>query len=357
MIPKRIVSAALAAAVLLALGLFAFQAALERPFTLPAGEWINDAVTGRLHQIGLLEGLAPEILRLGGAQEQNGIFITDSGLIEDIPAGKEAVINANVAGIAACIAGANTPASVMLIPTAAAVKQSELPANADLYNQKALILSVYSNLAGVAGAADAYAELFGAREETIFCRTSSQLTGLGGYYVYRALAARLGLTAHRLDEFEIENLGSDFVGELVERSGYRRVQPDLLSLYRYTRTSRIGTVTCWREGVPYTYTTLYPQHLQSLGRPGDVVLGGACERLDLAYSAHRGNTLLLFADETAQAFVPFLATHYRLLTVIDPRFASAETLAAIDPNDYDRMVFACSVKTFSQEEIFARFAA
>jgi hypothetical protein len=354
---KRVCSALLALAVLLGLGAFALHAARERAFSLPAGQWINDAVTGRLRQSDLLEGLAPEVLRLGGAKEQNGIFITESGLIEDIPAGKEAVINANVAGIAACIAGANTPASVMLIPTAAAVKQSELPANADLYNQKALILSVYSNLAGVAGAADAYAELFGAREETIFCRPSSQLTGLGGYYVYRALAARLGLAAHRLDEFEIENLESDFIGELVERSGYRRVQPDLLSLYRYTRASRVGTVTCWREGVPYTYTTLYPAHLEALGRPSDVLLGGACERLDIAYSAHRGNSLLLFADETAQAYVPFLATHYRRLTVIDPRIASRETLAAVDPADYDRMVFACSVRTFSQEEIFARFAA
>lgn len=353
---KRLLAAALAFVVLLALGLFALDAARTREIDLPPGRWLNRIVTDLLRRSTLLEGLAPAVLLFGGAEEQNGIFITENGLIEDIPEGNAAVIDANIAGIASYIAGAGTPASVMLIPTAAAVKQSELPANAELYNQKALILSVYSRLAHVAGSADAYAELFGSREETIYYRTASQLTGLGGYCVYRALAARLGLTAHRFDEFEIENLAVDYRGDLYERSGYRQVQPDLLSLYRYASSSRIGTVTCLRDGVPYLYATLYPTHLEALGRPGDVVLGGDCERLDISFSAHRGSSLLLFADETARAYLPFLSTHYRRLTVIDPRLTTADTLAAVDPADYDRMVFACSVKAFSQEEIYAGLA-
>ncbi len=355
MTSKQMLASLAACAVLVFLGLFALDSARAEPPSLPAGPWLNRAVEERLSQNEALRDLAPSVLLLGGAQEQNGIFITKSGLVEDIPAGDEEVISANITGIAAGISKAGIPATVMLIPTAAAVKQSELPPDADLYNQKALILSVYSSLTGVAGTADAYAELFGAREQTIYCRTDSALSGLGGYYVYRALATPLGLSAHGLNEFEIENLSFDYRGDLYERSGFRRIRPDLLSLYRYAGSSRVGTMTCWRDGVPFTYATLYPVHLEELGRTGDVLLGGDCAIRDILYSSQRGGDLLIYADDTVRAYLPFLSPHYRRITVIDPRKVSGDLPLSVDPGEYDRVVFACSVKTFSQENIFGSF--
>ena len=232
-------------------------------------------------------------------------------------------------------------------------RQQKVPLTADLYNQKAMIASVYEQLAGHAATVDAYTALFSVQDEYLYYRTASNLTGLGGYYVYTALAPRLGLAASSLSDYEIENLPDDYRGDLAARAPDAAVRPDLISLYRYTRGERIYRLTCRRGGVSYVYDTLFPMHLRRLGRPEDVLLGGADEWLEIAVAAQRGSSLLVYADETAVSYLPFLAAHYRRITVIDPRSADAETLAAVDPADYDRVLVACSVKTYSQEPIYA----
>jgi len=342
---KRIISVLLALAVLAFAGLFVAHGFGVSPLPPSHGlnVWFDRAIS---------------LLPLpGGVREQDGLFFVDGELIENIPVGDEDVIRENTAGILRFLERSNRPAAAMLIPTAAAIRQQKVPSSAELYNQKALISSVYERLSGLATTVDAYTALFSAQEEYIFYRTASNLTGLGGYYVYMALAPRLGLTALSLSDYEIESLPDDYFGDLAARAGDRPVRADLLSLYRYTRSDRIWRMTCVRGGIPYVYDTLFPMHLRELGRPEDVLFGGMGEVLDCSVAAQRGDELLLFADETAVSYLPFLAPHYRQITVVNPLGATDEQLAAIDPARYDRVIFACSVKTFSQEPIYARLAA
>jgi len=356
---KRICSFLLALAVLAAAGLFVVRAAeVSRPASVwELGGWLDRAVSDALRGKTKLDRLAPALFLRGGEQERNGLILADGELIENIPAGDEDVISANTEGILRCLETFNRPAAVMLLPTAAAIRQQKVPLTAELYNQKAMIASVYERVSGAATTVDAYTALFSVQDEYLYYRTASNLTGLGGYYVYTALAPRLGLSAASLSDYEIENLPDDYRGDLSARAPDAEVRPDLISLYRYTRTDRTYRVICTRGGASYVYNTLFPMHLRLLGRPEDVLFGGAGERLEISVAAQRGSSLLLYADETAVSYLPFLAPHYRRITVVDPRKADEELLSAIDPAQYDRVIFACSVRTFSQEPIYARLAA
>ena len=313
-------------------------------------------ITGISRQ-GALSRIADAIESLGDAREKNGIYITDKGLIENITYDGDDILERNLAGIESFADSSRVPAAAAFIPTACAILQESLPQSAELLNQKQLITQCYEQLSGKAGTVDAYSQLFSAREERLYYRTGSNLTGQGGYRVYTALAARLGLSAREMSDFEIENLPVDYYGDLYERAGDRDTAPDLLSLYRYTGEERTYRLCRLRDGEWAAYNTLFPEHLLALGRGEDVLLGGSAQIHDITVSAPEEQSLLIYADDTAAAYLPFLATHYRHITVIDPRIATDEQLAEIDANDYDRVLFACSVKTLLQEEIFSPLAS
>lgn len=338
-------------------GMGALHSATPAPASLydwPA--WASQSVKRFLATSQTLETLAPRIMFAAGAKEQDGIFITPNYLLKNVQPPDEAVLEQNLQGIETFLQRHNLPATLMLIPTACAIKQQEVPARATLFNQKQLINDCYNRLAGSASTVDAYGALFAAKDQYTYYRTESNLTGLGGYYLYTALAQKLGFSTRGLDQFEVENLPQDFYGSLYQRSGYKGVSPDLLTLYRFARFSRQYRLSLQRDGETKCYYTLFPTHLAALGNPREVLMGGFGSRTDLSVVSPFEETMLIFADETVISYLPFLAVHYGNITVLDLQSCTPEQLAAIDLEEYDRFVFAYSVDNFIHSPVCAAAA-
>jgi hypothetical protein len=348
----RIVSLLFCALVLLSFGVIVGSALrTSQPSSFSQiGTWANRIVRDELKKIPAIEQLAPSLMLLGGAKEQDGIFITEDYLLENITPTDDDLLEENVAGMEDFLDRYDIPAAVVLIPTAVAIKQQEIPVNAELYNQKAMITDVYNRLNGRASTIDAYTSLFSARDEYTYYRTASNLTGLGGYYVYTAIASRMDFTARPLNQFEIEHLSEDYYGDLYARSSYKGTQPDLLTLYRYTRSERLYRLTCIRDEQERTYYSLFPTHLEELDRPEDVILGGYGQIIDISVVSPYDDSLLILTDDTALSFLPFLVIHYGHVTAVNTTTATKDQLAAIDPEKYDHVLFAYSVKTMLQED-------
>lgn len=315
--------------------------------------WANGAVTGGLARVEFLNRLAPSLLLWGGAQEQDGIFITPNYLLENIQPGEAAILEANLSGIELFLEKNNISTAVMLIPTACAIKQQELPARAQIYNQKALIASAYGRLSGRVSTVDVYTELFAAKDQYTYYRTESNLTGLGGYYVYRSLAERLGLTVRPLAQFEVEHLPQDYYGDLYLRSRYKGARPDILTLYRFSRYERQYQLAHVDGGEVKYYYTLFPHHLALFGQPQQVLLGGFGQRMDISVASPYEESLLVFADKTALSYLPFLVVHYGNVTVVDLESNSFEQLSALDVSQYDQVLFAYSVDSFISRPVCA----
>lgn len=357
MLTKRIISC-LMVGLILTMGAFTAVKAIDHGY-LPSsvqdiGNWADHAVKLRLKDFDRLEQLAPAMLLAGGAKEQDGIFITKNYLLENIAPAEPTVLEQNLTGIESFLTAHNIPATFLLIPTACAIKQQEIPARAELYNQKALITDCYTRLSGKAGTADAYGKLFAAKEQYTYFRTESNLTGLGGYYVYTALAPRMGYTARALDQFEVEQLANDYYGALYQRSSYKGTDPDLLTLYRFSRYSRQYQLSLTNNGERKNYYTLFPTHLAQLGQPKSALLGGFGQRMDISVVSPFEESLLIFADETALSYLPFLVVHYGNITMIDLQSCPDDMLSALVADDYDHVLFAYSVEHFIHEPVAAR---
>lgn len=351
---KRAVSLFLVGTILL-VGLVTASSALAHG-SYPDGffgvvDWANQAVKSRLEKYEFLEQIAPTLLLNAGAKEQDGIFITENYLLENIAPADPLLVSENIASIDQFLTSHNLPAVMMLIPTACAIKQQELPTNANLFNQKALISDVYSELTGLVTAVDAYTALFAAKDQYTYYRTESNLTGLGGYYLYSALAPRLGLSARSLDQFEIEHLDADYYGDLYRRSNYKGIRSDLVTLYRFSRYDRQYQLTHTANGQTKNYYSLFPTHLAALGTPEAALLGGVGQRLDISVVSPFEESILIFGDETATAYLPFLAVHYGSITLVDLMQATDQQLSELSLDNYNRVMFACSVDYFINNHI------
>lgn len=353
--PIRSFISILTVAALLAFGVFCAAAAVfegDVPnsfFDLP--EWAGRSVNQQLSKNDSLKEIAPALLLTFGAQEQDGIFITEDYLLENITPPDQAVLDKNLDSIKQFLEGHNTHTAVVLIPTACAIKQQELPASANLFNQKELISNCYYELSGLASTVDAYSQLFSAKNQYTYYRTESLPTGLGGYYIYNALTSRLGIAARPLDQFEVENLPYDYYGSLYQRSSFKSVSPDLITLYRFSRFSRQYKLTLTENGEQKSYFTLFPTHLTELGQPESVTFGGFNERMDISVASPYESSILIFADKTALCYLPFLVVHYGNVTMVDLTKCTEEQLAQIDIDAYDQVLFSYSVDNFMHKDV------
>ncbi len=295
--------------------------------------------------------------------KQNGIFVSDDGLMKNIDPPIGAYVSENIAGVTAFAENmrqSRKQTYLMLIPTAGAIMQQKLPQFAEsvMVNQRKLIEDVYSRSSGSAVTIDTYSALFERRNQYIYYRTENNLTPLGGYFVYASMLSRLGLGQAQFKNFDIEYLDDAFYGDLCEESGYKNVVADSISLFRYNNGDGAlheFLVTIGGEGRKKTYHTLFPENAAQLGDKLDIFLGGMSAVTDIKSSSTRSEKILVFADKTALAYAPLLANNCAELTLVDLFYGKA-AVSEIDPDDYDKIIFAYGAESFMHTNIPSRAA-
>ena len=304
-----------------------------------------------------LRGTALRLRMLGGAVQQDGIFLVEDGLVPDLVVTSDTTIHrGNTRQILAAIKDASSPAYLMLIPTACAIYQDKLPSYVPLYQQRSYIESTYKQFYGSAVTVDAYNALLYSDSSYLYYRTEDNLAPLGGYALYQALAPRLGFTAKPLQQFAVSYDVHDYYGDLYARWGYGGVRPDVIATYRDVTGGHASRVLHWERFSQRSYGTLYPREAAATGRGTDILLGGYAPRVEIETQGARSSSLLVLGDRTAFAYLPFLAGHYQHITFLDLSLLTASEIAAFDPDDYSQVLFAYSLDTYLNTEHPAKAA-
>lgn len=321
-----------------------------------SSEASTDAENTILEKLGQQEKLQQyqvELKRFSGQTLQKGIFLTDNAMYQNIASPNDAVTESNVAGMLEFVYRYYIPTYTILVPTACAIKQDDIPSNAPLFNQKSYIDDIYRKISGVITAGDVYSVLFASMDEYIYYRTHPELTGLGGYYLYTVLADKMSFKERTLAQFEQNYLEHEFYGELYDRIQYRRVQPDIISYYRMALFSREYSMTRFNsDGTIKIYEEmLVPEKLEEGGKQTiDAILGGAAPMITIKVDSPYKDKLLIFSDQTVKAYIPFLAAEYSEITIIDSMTVTEKQLNSLNVNRFDQVLFSYSVDTFSQQD-------
>lgn len=182
-------------------------------------------------------------------------------------------------------------------------------------------------------------------EADYWYRTDHHWTAHGAYFAYCRLAEVWGITP--FSDFRREVVATDFYGTSDAAAGIPHIQPDTITLYRFTGEENL-VVT--RDGKEASFDGLYD--LQRLAERDKyaVYLGGNTARLEI--SLGEGDTrphLVVVRDSFADALLPFLARHFRI-TAIDPRYhvGSLDTLL----EEGSRVLVLCGMQSICASVFF-----
>ena len=295
-----------------------------------------------------LRKLQVDFRRFSGKTLQEGIFLTEDAMYENIDIPDDLIANRNAEGMLEFVYRYYIPTYTMIVPTACAIKQDEITANARLFNQKGYIDDIYRRISGVITSCDAYSVLFASLEEYIYYRTHPELTGLGGYYLYTVLADKMSFRERTLAQFEQKFLDHEYYGDLYEKLQYSGAEPDIVSYYRMSMFDRQYTLTRFNEdGSIRIYNDLIVEEMIQ-DDPTNAVLGGAAPMITIKVDSPYRDKLLIFADETVKSYIPFLAAEYSEITIIDLATVTEKQLKSLSVSQYDQVIFSYSLDNFSQ---------
>ena len=181
----------------------------------------------------------------GGSREFDGLILTDDGLVQNFTVSGDATLRReNTKAILDFSRNNDIPSFMMLLPTACAIYQDRLPSHTPLYNQRSYLEEVGRQLTGNINVVDVYLPLYYNRTESLYYRTSPQLTALGQYTVYQTLAKRLGFSPRPLEDFDLCRMPDDYYGPLYQRWAYGGVKEMCI---RDRSSSFPGCCASWRR--------------------------------------------------------------------------------------------------------------
>ena len=291
-----------------------------------------------------LKNSSVQLQLLLGKKEHDDLFIGNDILIEDIEQPDANIMERNLQELQAFVEMETyTPISVLYLPTKYAIKQQELPDNAEYFafNQKNFIDRSYTALSGKATTVDAYSTLFANNDKYLYYRTDPNLTGLGAYYVYSALIQRMGMSPLEQDEFDQQHISHNYYGSTFAASSYKDISPDIITLYHPTNQSSVAVTH--HNDYSYTYNELYPKHLMELSGDLSVILGGDSGDITIRSGLKRQRKLLVFGDESILPILPLLSAHYYEIRFIDFEHWNDTVLNELDVEEMDQILLAYSV--------------
>lgn len=281
---------------------------------------------------------------------KNGVYIANDNLLEDITP-DEKIIEKNTNDLLKFVSSKQNSTTVAIVPTAIAIKQEQLPGEVTLFNQRTLINDTYSKIKEHTRTVDIYSLLFSKRSDYTYFRTSSHLTGLGGYYLYYAIAPRMGLNTRTINNFEIETLSDEYFGDLSQKADVYTVKPDLFNIYKYNSNELQYMINLSKDDKLFTYHELYPTYLKDIGQIENVLFGGKSDILKINTNSKYNESLLIFSDDTVYSYLPFLVSHFKNITVIDLEKLKNSDLRNIDVSSYSKILFTYSSSSFAQRDL------
>lgn len=314
---------------------FTWQSFCDGSYTRGFDTYTAERMAGRR----LMRGVhAATELALGKCETGNVLFCRDGSLTKRVVA-NERIYQKNLKTLkklAVKSEGADCTLTVGIVPCRIDARTDILPR---LYQNDARA-ALYDTLKKSLPNAISFSDIRNA-DQWFF--TDHHWTPTGAFAAYQALGAHLGYTPHSEADFSKETVSDHFWGTTDAAAGILGVLPDKIELWRYAGDTAFRLV---KDGKPAEFAGLYDfEKLQT--RDGYAVFLGGNDgvlTIDLGEKDTRP-TLLVIKDSFANALLPFLARHFRIVA-IDPRYTSGsiDTLLA----GADRALFLCGMQTLTE---------
>lgn len=321
-----------------------FHSLVSGKFTSGFEKYISDQFMARDFWI----GVKSDADRAMGKKESNGVYLGKDGyFIQKFTPPADGDLETKVNAIHSLAKAApGLRMFVMLVPTAASVLADKLPDYAPAGEELAYLEQVKRALRRDIRFVDVYPALHAQRERSVYYKTDHHWTTRGAFYAYQELGKRMGLTPRKEEDFTIRQVTDEFYGSLYSKSGFRHVEPDSIELY----TPKAGE-SCIVEYVDEGQSSDSMYAMDNLGKKDKytVFFGGNHSLIKITTGLRDGTKLLVVKDSYANSFIPFLASHFSEIYVVDPRYYEKDLKALIKERQIRDVLLLYNANTFFED--------
>ena len=287
--------------------------------------------------------------RLGGSQEENGVFIGKGRqLLEDIVVPDEESLKNNLDAIQRFSDKyEDVPVNMILVPDAANILSGQLPSLATVADQNANIGYVKKKLGDSVQWVDAVGALEKHKDEKIYYLTDNHWTTLGAFYMLEEAAGTLGITADLASSYASYPVTEGFNGTLAAKSGCRLNVKEEIEIHVPSEADNDVVVNYVDEQVKTT--TLYDRDKLKTRDKYAVFLGGNTSLIDIKTMSAGQKHLLVLKDSYANCFVPFLTPYFREIVMVDPRYYSGNIEDVMETYQITDVLILYSGNTFFRD--------
>ncbi len=268
---------------------------------------------------------------LSGKEENHGILMCDDGyLIENTSELTWANIDSNIDGINTLSKIERYNVNVAIVPTAYEIMKEKLPSKAYVESYD-LLTNTLSRKIKNAGIIDARPLLEQHKKEYLYYYSDHHQTANGSYWLYVALAEKLGYEPYGIEEFKIEKMADSFKGTQWSNSGFAKVKEDII--YKYTLKSGFEASVDF-PAEEESLETLYNKEALSQKDKYMFYLDGNHSVAEIKSQCGTGKKLAIIKDSYAHSLAPFLANHYSEIYLVDLRYFT---------EDVFKYLYSCNV--------------
>lgn len=321
-----------------------FESYVDKSAMTGFEDWFSDRFFGREAWIKLKNSTE----RFIGKTEVNGIFTVDDRMMQVWEGYDPAFVDKNLAAINKFAEkNAGIPVYFMLAPTSQELYSYLLPDCTPTGNQSELNAYCRENLE--CGFIDIFPVMKSHADEYIYYRTDHHWTSYGAYLAYAEAAKSLGYQPLPLSAFDIEHASSDFRGTLYSKTLDDSITPDIIDYYHNTSDSNL-TLTI-NDGMSVKdYDSLYFREYLDVKDKYSSFMGTNSPVMTITTEENNnGQSILIFKDSYAHAFIPFLTSHYSKITVLDMRYINASYNTLVDMEEYDSVLILYNAITFTED--------
>lgn len=284
--------------------------------------------------------------RLGGSRMENGVYIGKDGqLLEDIRVPDDQQYSANVGAVKEFAKEyQDIPVTVMLIPDAAGILGSSLPAFATVEDQRQIFSLIERGMGDSVHWVDAYSVLNRYKSEKLYYKTDHHWTTQAAFYLFRETAADLGIKGDVSDDYVSYTVTDSFNGVLASKSGVGLGEKESIDIY-VPSSGDDDVIVNYVDEAKKT-SSLYDSSKLESRNQYEVFFGGNTSVMDIRTVSTSSKRLLVIKDSFANCFIPFLTPHYREIVVVDPRYYSGTMEEIMDTYRITDVLIMYSGNTF-----------
>ena len=284
--------------------------------------------------------------RLFGKNESQGVLLCDDGyLMEAFLEPDEELMEKTIQAVNDFKERyAQLDMYFFLVPNDVSVLSDLLPAFAQTGDQNLYIDSFFEGLDDEITLLDVR-ELFEEKKEELqlYYKTDHHWTTDAAYEAYLYAADVMDLV---VEEYQSGIVTTSFNGALTSKSGFLATSLDSISVYLPVNTTNY--VVTYVEEQRRT-VTFYVTDCLSGDDPYQIFFGGNYPQIIIDTDADSDRTLLVLKDSFANCFIPFLASSYKQIVVVDPRYYYDDLNLLMQQYQFTDVLFLYNASTLSED--------